>query len=71
MRDAEDGKSIDDMKIEWLKGDLELAYDIIEHEDQYLELPSQFDIHEYSIMEDFRCGPGMVRLRAIRRKRII
>lgn len=52
LSDAEDGKSPDGLP-DWHQDQLGLAYDIIEHEDNYLGLPTEFDIHEYSMIEDF------------------
>ncbi|KAB8125834.1 hypothetical protein F9U64_21510 [Gracilibacillus oryzae] len=49
---AEDGESIDDL-YDWQQEQMELAYDIIENDDNYLDLPTEFEIHEYSMMEDF------------------
>lgn len=52
LRGAEDGKSFAGLP-DWQIEQLELAYDLIEHEDNYLPLPTEFDIHEYSLIEDF------------------
>ena len=38
---------------EWEKEDVQTAIEIVENWEDYLELPNQHDIHEYSIMEDF------------------
>ena len=40
---------------EWMQENREIAIDILENDDNYIELPSSFDIHEYRIMEDFCC----------------
>jgi len=37
---------------DWLRESIAIAQEILE-EDYYISLPSQFDIHEYSIMERF------------------
>jgi len=52
---AEDETSDEDLP-DWQKELVELARQIGEHEDDYLPLPSKFDIHEYKIMEDFCCS---------------
>lgn len=52
LRDAEDGDPYDTLP-DWQQEEMELAYDIIENEDKYVDLPSQFDINEYGMMEDF------------------
>ncbi len=38
---------------DWEQEAIQLAIDVLESEDDYVALPSQFDIHEYRIMEDF------------------
>lgn len=48
LRDAEEDERADDVEEE-----LELAYDIIDNDNHYLELPSEYEIHEYRMMEDF------------------
>ena len=51
--------NLDTMETVWLSDyfdseeDEELAMEIDNHPNRYLCLPSQYDIHEYSIMEDF------------------
>ncbi|MBI5473212.1 MAG: hypothetical protein HY961_12785 [Ignavibacteriae bacterium] len=50
---AEEDESDDDLE-DWEREDLELAKRIIET-DEYLQLPSKWDVHEYGMMEDF-CG---------------
>ena len=47
--DCEDYNHLPD----WQQEEAEIAYDIIEHEEKYAELPSSFDIHEYDMMERF------------------
>lgn len=49
---AEDGEPHDDMP-EWQQEEMIRAIDVLEHEDKYISLPSQFDINEYSMIEDF------------------
>lgn len=48
---ADDDYPLEDMP-EWMSEVADLARDVLESGD-YLELPSQWDIHEYRIMEDF------------------
>lgn len=38
---------------EWQKEIIRIAKDISEHSENYIQLPDQWDIHEYSIMEKF------------------
>jgi hypothetical protein len=38
---------------EWYKEAIARAKDFLENRDQYLELPSKYDLHEYRIMENF------------------
>jgi hypothetical protein len=48
---AEEGAPLDDMP-EWPKESIQMASDVL-FTDDYRELPSKFDIHEYAIMEKF------------------
>lgn len=52
LGNAEDGESFAELP-DWQQEQMQIAYDIIEDEENYLSLPSEFDIHEYSMMEDF------------------
>lgn len=52
LRDAEDDKPFEHL-IDWQQEEMKLAYDVIENDDKYIALPSEFDIHEYSMIEDF------------------
>jgi hypothetical protein len=38
---------------EWERDETDLARDILDNDDQYLVLPSKFDIHEWEIMNEF------------------
>jgi len=38
---------------QWEQEAIKEAIDIIENEDDYIRLPDEYDIHEYSIMQDF------------------
>ncbi len=38
---------------DWYKEAIAIAKDFLENRDQYLELPSQYDLNEYRIMENF------------------
>ena len=49
---AEDGEITDDLP-EWQREMVETAVDIIENWDNYIKLPTQFDINEYNIMSEF------------------
>lgn len=52
LTDAEDGEPYDDLP-EWQQEQMVLAIDILENEDNYISLPTEFDINEYRMMEDF------------------
>lgn len=47
----EDEESTGFMDVE--EDEVQLAVDILENPDDYIELPSKYDIHEYDIMERF------------------
>jgi len=51
---AEEGDSLDNYP-EWQRDDIEKAEDILADEtsENYIPLPSKFDVHEYNIMERF------------------
>ncbi len=38
---------------DWEQEAIQVAIDVLESEEDYISLPSQFDIHEYQIMEEF------------------
>lgn len=38
---------------EWYREVIEQAREFINHEDDYIPLPSKFDFHEYGVMEEF------------------
>lgn len=48
---ADDGVDLDEYS-DWERDAIETAAKVVESED-YIPLPSQFDVHEYRIMEDF------------------
>ena len=52
FRAAEDGDDTEDCP-EWERDIIEAAKEIVQDSDDYIPLPTQFDIHEYGIMEDF------------------
>lgn len=52
MRAAEDDDTIEDFP-EWEQDLVRIAKEIVAETGDYIPLPSKFDIHEYSIMEDF------------------
>lgn len=49
---AEDGEPFNHLP-EWQQEDRMVAIDIIENFDNYIELPTKYDVNEYEIMEDF------------------
>jgi len=51
FRAAEEDKPLEKFP-DWQRESIVIAQEILE-EDYYISLPSQFDIHEYSIMESF------------------
>jgi len=51
---AENNEPIEDFP-EWQQDLVKIAKEILAESDNYIGFPSKFDIHEYSIMEDF-CG---------------
>lgn len=48
---AEDESTLEDYP-EWQQEIIKIAQDIL-NTDDYIQLPTRFDVHEYSIMEDF------------------
>lgn len=38
---------------EWYRESIEQAREFVNHEDDYIPLPSQFEFHEYRVMEEF------------------
>ena len=52
---AEELDEDDDMSEyeDWEQEQIKAAIDLFENEESYIELPDQYDINEYSIMEDF------------------
>ncbi|MFD1363577.1 UPF0158 family protein [Lentibacillus salinarum] len=53
VRIAEDGEPYDHLP-DWQQEQMELAIDFVEYDmAKYLPIPSQFDINEYGMMEDF------------------
>lgn len=56
LRDVEDGETVPpyDGYQDWEKEELRDCESIIDDDDEiYVEIPSKYDIHEYSIMEEF------------------
>ncbi len=51
MSAAEEGDPLEDFP-DWQQENIKTAQSIIS-EDNYIELPSKFDVHEYAIMEEF------------------
>jgi hypothetical protein len=52
LRDAEDEEPFDHLP-DWQQEQMILANDILDHDENYVDLPSKFDIHEYNMMEEF------------------
>jgi len=52
LRAAENEDPLDNFP-EWQQEAIQVAQDVFENFDNYIELPSQYDIHEYAIMERF------------------
>jgi len=52
LRAVEDGDSLEGYP-EWQQEAIKIAQDVFESYENYVELPSKFDIHEYRIMERF------------------
>lgn len=52
MQAAEDDEPIEDFP-QWQQDPVRIAKEIVAETGDYIELPSKFDIHEYSIMEKF------------------
>ena len=49
---AEDDKPLEDYP-EWQRDLIKAAHDILEHEEDFLCLPTKYYVHEYEIMEGF------------------
>ncbi|NDI33911.1 UPF0158 family protein [Chengkuizengella sediminis] len=52
MRIAEDEESFDHLP-EWQQKDIQIAIDVLENFEDYLEIPTKFEISEYNMMEQF------------------
>ena len=52
LQAAENGDPLEEYP-EWQQEAIQVAQDVFENFGDYIELPSQFDIHEYAIMERF------------------
>jgi hypothetical protein len=52
LRAAEDDEPFDHLP-EWQQEDREVANDLIENFEKYIELPTKYDVNEYEIIEDF------------------
>ena len=55
MFSAESGNSFDD-RPEWEQEIIQLYREILKDDDDFVVLPSKFDIHEYAIMQEFCCA---------------
>ncbi|MDQ0232654.1 UPF0158 family protein [Metabacillus malikii] len=49
---AEDGEDYDHLS-EWQQDEVTLALDIVDNFEKYVELPSQYEINEYDMMESY------------------
>ena len=49
---VEDEKPIDHLPV-WERENRIIAIDIVENFENYIELPTKYEINEYAIMEDF------------------
>ncbi|MBW2015173.1 MAG: hypothetical protein JRI69_15615 [Deltaproteobacteria bacterium] len=49
---AEDEEDISHYS-DWEQDAIQVAIDVLESEEDYILLPSQFDVHEYEIIEEF------------------
>lgn len=52
LRAAEDDESFDHLP-DWQQEDRKVAIDVVENFENYIELPTKYEINEYEIMEDF------------------
>jgi hypothetical protein len=52
LRAAEDDEPLDDL-FDWQQEARNVAIDVLENFENYKELPTQYEINEYQIMEDF------------------
>lgn len=49
VEDGEDGRNL----LPWEKEVFKIAEDIVDHEENYVEIDTQFEVDDYDIMEDF------------------
>lgn len=52
MKAVEDDKPFDHLP-EWEKDNRMITIDVVENLENYIELPTKYDVNEYEIMEDF------------------
>jgi hypothetical protein len=52
VRAAEEGDPLDDYP-DWQQDNIRIARDFLDNEDDYLALPTKYDLNEYQIMEKF------------------
>ncbi|MDQ0202289.1 UPF0158 family protein [Neobacillus ginsengisoli] len=52
LRAAEDDEPFDHLP-EWQQEDRKVAIDVFENFENYIELPTKYDVNEYEIMEEF------------------
>jgi hypothetical protein len=52
LRTAEEDEPIDHLS-DWEQENLKIAIDVLDHFENYKELPTKFEMNEYGMMEDF------------------
>ncbi len=52
LRAAEEDEPLDHLP-DWQQEEMKIAIDVIENFENYVELPTKYDINEYQMMEDF------------------
>ena len=52
IRATEEEDSLEELP-EWQREAIKVARDVLENSENYVELPSKYEIHEYRMMEDF------------------
>ncbi|MBP1990998.1 UPF0158 family protein [Paenibacillus eucommiae] len=50
--DSEEGATFEHLR-DWQQENMKIAVDVVEDFDNYIELPTRFDINEYDMMENF------------------
>ncbi|MGE7768204.1 UPF0158 family protein [Peribacillus sp. NPDC096540] len=60
LRTAEDDQPFDHLP-DWQQENLKVANDVVENFENYIELPTKYDVNEYEMMEDFCLTVGDLR----------